>query len=1210
MPRTNQARVFFGNGEWDPRLYGRTDLPGYQGALAIMENFFPTPLGGARYRDGLRTRFILPSQRHPDRLKLVRAPGYLGAAERILLLDGTTGTGQIEAFAFPYEGNTRFTRTDLWTRSESRASPGTFTPLSSDIHRARVAFGDYAGTMLTHRSFAPIHIGSSAITSTLLSNQRVLLTIDGTTSHLWQLSRTNPLQSIDLGRMPGGFSGAHGMTYFNDEVLAVSSLGPFFGLYTNALWLVDQSDPRASRRIGSLNIPNQVTGLATDGTTLYACTARNEVWRVNRNITSAAQMIGFVPADGSFTIGSLTVDFTRHDLTSMAYVNGQAYAIGNIESDESTTYSAVWNVDLANPANSSVVTGILSIGVNRSPVSLSSYGSGLLTAQPAGSGREANLLTVDLSGGGMTLPVGNLPSALRNPTSMAGFDVEINVTEQLGDLLDEGTSRSANTMPPNVYFQPKNYVDHLGNHEGEGAHPACSTVFLNRMIFAGSDYLPGTFIGSERYPRAAADLDIDDTEAQGAMSFLFDGRNGEAIATYNFYWLFYHPLKKALESWEAVQPSDSFSYKINAQRELAIVWMVPYNNYLVLGTTQGVWIARDLDPSTPPEVTQYSNIPCADLDPVVTDFGIAYANASRKEVHFANLGVGFEPPVRQNAMAFARHLTEGTTIRQLAWQATPQRRLWLLTDDGRLAAWCFEPDANVLGWTRCTNEFLLFCGVCVMPGPETELVCVAAYEPSASGGLETIYLTTLDGRDHLDLGVGAEVGDFADDAIVPTGRPGEDYVIIGDTTLRVGIFVPMTSIALGAAMELSANVTGLEASQSTLEWSIISGPGSLSSLTELRTFYTAPGALSEDTLVTVRVIARGPTETASDDATFTVSLATLIVTLSNLVTVYEGESARIDAVVTGTATGPITYQWSLVSGPGTLTPSSDGAYATFQAPETVTGAMSVTVSVTVQREGRSAIASEIFNVDDIVGPGEGTLFVNIVSRHQGGTTWEVTATVGGSATGAITYSWSLSGGGSLSNANSRTATVTGGVAGSSSVTVNVTRNQLQASDSDLLVADADPTTLTVSISGATTVERGDTVSLTATVGGTAEGTITHSWVVLSGPGSIPSSAPLSGAVYTAPTAGTAEETAIIQVSVGRENLSAEDTHVITIEATEPPEPTLTVSITRTDHPGFILTTTLGRPWEERQKDPSRIHGPFSITGLRTPIRRRLSPWSF
>ena len=239
------------------------------------------------------------------------------------------------------------------------------------------------------------------------------------------------------------------------------------------------------------------------------------------------------------------------------------------------------------------------------------------------------------------------------------------------------------------------------------------------------------------------------------------GLSGPAVSIYQFYWLFLHPKKTATRTFVAVDPRDSFSYKINYERELSIVWMVPYNNYLVIGTDRGLWIARDLNPDTPPEVTQFNNIPVGDVDPVITDFGIAYADAARKEVHVAGLGVGFEAPHRRNLVAFARHLTEGTRIRQLAWQATPQRRLWMLTEAGTLAAFCYEPDANVMGWARVTSTYLKFCGVCVIPSQDAELPVIACYDTNAFG-LTTVYLTTLDGRDHLDLGHG-DGQDFDDD---------------------------------------------------------------------------------------------------------------------------------------------------------------------------------------------------------------------------------------------------------------------------------------------------------------------------------------------------------------------------------------------------------------------------------------------------------------
>lgn len=933
MAKRSLARVFFGNGEIDPRLLGRIDRPRYQASLALCENFFPTPFGGLRYRDGLRLRRVLTSQRHPARVKMVRARGYVGANERILILDGTMDQGKIEAYSFPYAGNTRFTLTDHWTRSTNRPTytpgfnPGERNNIPPTIHEARVSYGDYAGTMLCHQDWAPLHIGSSVITDQARTDATVFITlaIDATSQNLWQISILTPDRSENLGRMPSTFSQAAGMTVDVRDVLAISGTPG-----SNSLWLVNRSSAILSELIGVLRdadgepIEAAVTAFAAvpdddDATRniLYCTTTANALFRIDRG-TLRCEEIGTINASSGETVHGLT----WHDSRLIAIDTGGQFIAVDRSAPGSSTHLGTIQTEIStpNPPNQPFVDTFTP------PKTIASYRGFILAIMDVDSFRTDALVTVeDLSNGQIDV-AGYVPEDLVDAQAMATIVVTVGPLDRLGQLFDEQVERTPNAtttaqtpvtperepvptrlpepltagvpdrvetivdnLNPDVgdevtisarfnavvptsnvagvpvvvdedpgrstikfansddasqkrfvrisggtsgtasrgtqqitmltyrvgqnvvagdvaalrvsarfpgvdiqysqsvyirvggtgstpdptpttagatYFTPKNYVDQLGNWQGEGAHPRCAAVFLDRMIMAGSRYLPGTFIGSELYPRPASELTGVDADASNAI---FDGTLGPAVAIYNFYWLYHHPRKTDPREWRPVLPNDSFSYKIATERELEIVWMVPYNQYLVFGTSQGVWIGRNFDPHTPPEIVQYSNIPVGDVDPVVTDFGIAYADAGLQEVHVANLGVGFEPPDRRNLMTDARHLTAGTSIRQLAWQATPQRRLLMLTHHGTLAALCFEPDSDVLGWFRITNERLLFAGICVIPTESYEVPCVLAYARGAEG-LTTLYLTTLDAPDHRDLGTGLH-GDFTTDAIVPPADP-------------------------------------------------------------------------------------------------------------------------------------------------------------------------------------------------------------------------------------------------------------------------------------------------------------------------------------------------------------------------------------------------------------------------------------------------------
>ena len=60
----------FVGGEWTPSLYSRTDLAKYKNSLRLMENFFPTPQGGAYNRGG--TDFISEIKVSSKKVRLIR----------------------------------------------------------------------------------------------------------------------------------------------------------------------------------------------------------------------------------------------------------------------------------------------------------------------------------------------------------------------------------------------------------------------------------------------------------------------------------------------------------------------------------------------------------------------------------------------------------------------------------------------------------------------------------------------------------------------------------------------------------------------------------------------------------------------------------------------------------------------------------------------------------------------------------------------------------------------------------------------------------------------------------------------------------------------------------------------------------------------------------------------------------------------------------
>ena len=136
--------------------------------------------------------------------------------------------------------------------------------------------------------------------------------------------------------------------------------------------------------------------------------------------------------------------------------------------------------------------------------------------------------------------------------------------------------------------------------------------------------------------------------------------------------------------------SHGFEYTIDDEAQ-RIRWMVPYHDYVVIGTDRRIILARNLSPDFPPEVRVHSSVAAAAVRPVTTTLGVVYVSGRGDRI--------YEAISRRDITASAEHLTEAGVI-ELAWQGHPTRRLWALMADGTLAVLSVEPETNVLAWAR------------------------------------------------------------------------------------------------------------------------------------------------------------------------------------------------------------------------------------------------------------------------------------------------------------------------------------------------------------------------------------------------------------------------------------------------------------------------------------------------------------------------------
>lgn len=125
---------------------------------------------------------------------------------------------------------------------------------------------------------------------------------------------------------------------------------------------------------------------------------------------------------------------------------------------------------------------------------------------------------------------------------------------------------------------------------------------------------------------------------------------------------------------------------------------------LLLGATSSEWVIRG--PSTYDRLTastsrgfMQSAEGSAPHQPVSVAGGAVFIGRARNRLNFAKFDFISERIEIQEFTTFARHMLRGKA-RQLAWQQDPHRILWVLLDDGTLAAVTLRPDQEVVGWHR------------------------------------------------------------------------------------------------------------------------------------------------------------------------------------------------------------------------------------------------------------------------------------------------------------------------------------------------------------------------------------------------------------------------------------------------------------------------------------------------------------------------------
>jgi hypothetical protein len=248
-------------------------------------------------------------------------------------------------------------------------------------------------------------------------------------------------------------------------------------------------------------------------------------------------------------------------------------------------------------------------------------------------------------------------------------------------------------------------------------------------------------------------------------------------------------------------------------------------------------------------------------------------------------------------------------------------------------------------WLGATMLLLLFTACPqIEPAKITDLVVVTSPVLVASAGQSTLS-ASVSGTGAFDRGItwqllsdGGKLSATTGPEVVLTAPNGPTTVVVrasasGDSriqrTVTVMVQAPLPTITavtiraipvllnIGQKSALEATVTGTGAFNSAVTWRIVSGPGQLSSTTSNPTDFqsTNAGMVVVEATAVADPSQRATVSLTVQAATPTITGVTIKATPATLLT---GQSASLEAAVTGTGAFNPAVTWRIMSGPGQL----------------------------------------------------------------------------------------------------------------------------------------------------------------------------------------------------------------------------------------------------------------------------------------------------
>ena len=257
---------------------------------------------------------------------------------------------------------------------------------------------------------------------------------------------------------------------------------------------------------------------------------------------------------------------------------------------------------------------------------------------------------------------------------------------------------------------PNDEIEEETDFEGSLDNRPGATLFEGRLVVGGGPRKPGldgtgnNGLGDDQAASITGSRTPDETTGK-SQYFNLGGTNRTAS------------VGDLPDADDTVVAGAAVNYAIESDLPMQIMWLTTFYSRLVIGTNLGIWFLHGLRPDVPPaDLRRQSRAGANHVRPVSTPLGIAYVGTDGRRVYVTpgRLIARDSWAESSELTVYAEHIT-AAGVKELAWQQTPEERLWALMNDGTLACFCSHSQTGVAGWARMPTPFPI-TSIAVQPG--------------------------------------------------------------------------------------------------------------------------------------------------------------------------------------------------------------------------------------------------------------------------------------------------------------------------------------------------------------------------------------------------------------------------------------------------------------------------------------------------------------